>query len=182
MDYLSVTEIIEEVLSGKTQAFCKIVETYDTMVYAVAFRFLHDSEEAKDVSQETFLKAFQHLSDYDKKVKFSTWLYVIVSRLCLDTLKSARYRRKQKLSAWHKEPVSEETPLHAMVHQDLEQQLEFWIGSLSNKQKWVFILCDLQQLPMQEVKEITGMTESKISSNLYLARRAIKQKYKQYYQ
>lgn len=181
MEYLFIQEIIEKVLSGEKQAFRKIVETYDTMVYAVAFRFLHNEEEAKDVLQETFLKAFQHLSDYDRKIKFSTWLYVIVSRLCLDKLKSAHYRQKQKYFTLCQELVSEEDPLHTLLHRDLEQQLEFWIGGLSNKQKQVFILCDLEQLPMREVQEITGMTPTQISSNLYLARRFIKRKYKRYY-
>ena len=80
--------IITRCQTGDKDAFRLLVETCQGMVFSVALKMLADEEEAKDIVQETFLRVWLNISKYDSRRNFTTWLYAIASRLCLDHLKS----------------------------------------------------------------------------------------------
>ena len=139
---------------------------------------LADEEEAKDVVQETFIRVWQRISDYDPQKSFTTWLYTIASRLCLDLLK-----QKRRIL-----PLPEdERVLQRFANTDSQQTLENseWVSivrmlaeGLSPKQKLVFTLCQLEGLPSTEVEQITGMDAKQVKSNLYAARQTIRTRLK----
>ena len=139
---------------------------------------LADEEEAKDVVQETFIRVWQRISDYDPQKSFTTWLYTIASRLCLDRLK-----QKRRIL-----PLPEdERVLQRFANTDSQQTLENreWVSivrmlaeGLSPKQKLVFTLCQLEGLPSTEVEQITGMDAKQVKSNLYAARQTIRTRLK----
>lgn len=83
-------ELIRQVLAGKQQAFAFLVERYKAMVFTVAFRITGSREDAEELAQSAFVKAYRSLADYRHEAKFSTWLYTIVHHLSLSFL------RKQK--------------------------------------------------------------------------------------
>ena len=88
-----LNELILKANNGDTKAFEVIVRNYNKFGYAVAFKILCNEEDAKDVVQECFIKIWKHLNEYDKKIKFTTWMYKIVVNLCFDKLKSQKRRR-----------------------------------------------------------------------------------------
>ncbi len=138
-----------------------------------------DVEEAKDVVQETFLRVWQRLGDYDTQRSFTTWLYVIASRLCLDALRNMK--RTSPL------PADEQVLRHFAADSTMQRQLENreWVSivraladGLSPKQRLVFTLSQLEGLPSQEVEQVTGLSASQVKSNLYVARQTIRERLK----
>ncbi len=171
------SHIVTRCQEGDKDAFRWVVMTYQQMVFSLALKMLADEEEAKDVVQETFLRVWQGIQDYDLDKPFSTWLYAITSRLCLDQLKSARRH--------HFAPCDEQA-LRLFVHDsDNQRSLENkeWVSivrtlaeGLSTKQRLVFTLCQLEGLTSTEVEQITGMNALQVKTNLYLARRTIRKR------
>ena len=89
--------IVRKVLQGDVNAFEKLVTEYEKAVYAIALRMTGNAEDAADMTQEAFIKAYNSLSSFRGDSKFSVWLYRIANNVCLDFLRS-RSRRPRKLS------------------------------------------------------------------------------------
>ena len=172
------SDIIQQCRDGNKEAFRWLVQQHQRLVFSLALKMLADEEEAKDVVQETFIRVWQRISDYDPQKSFTTWLYTIASRLCLDRLK--QIRRTLPLP-------DDERVLQRFANTDSQQTLENseWVSivrmlaeGLSPKQKLVFTLCQLEGLPSAEVEQITGMDAKQVKSNLYVARQTIRERLK----
>ena len=170
------SEILERCRRGDTGAFRAVVQTYQQMIYSLSLKMLADEEEAKDIVQETFIKAWQSLDSFDGRYSFSTWLYTIASRLCIDRIRKLRFS----------EPLSDDIAVFEGYTSDSnpERQLESseWVsvvkvlaGKLSNKQRLVFTLSQLEGLDTEEIMRITGMDATQIKSNLSLARKSVRE-------
>ncbi len=170
--------IITRSQAGDKDAFRSLVETCQVMVFSVALKMLADEEEAKDVVQETFLRVWLNISKYDARRSFTTWLYAIVSRLCLDHLKSRTHVIAMP---------EDESVLRRYASADGQRELENreWVAivrllaeGLSPKQRLVFTLSQLEGLSSQEVEDATGMTSKQVKNNLYVARQTIRERLK----
>ena len=82
MPSITDQQLISQCLEGNKDAFRLLVQAHQRRVFSLALKMVGDEEEAKDVVQETFLRVWQRLGDYDTQRSFTTWLYVIASRLC----------------------------------------------------------------------------------------------------
>ena len=160
---------------GDKNAFRWVVQTYQRMIFSLALKMLADEEDAKDVVQDTFIRVWQHMRDYDLQKPFTTWIYTIASRLCLDRLKSERLL--------HVASDDEMTLRQFATDIDNQRILENkeWVSiiktlveGLSPKQRLVFTLIQLEGLAYTEVEQITGMNDVQVKSNLYVARQAIR--------
>jgi RNA polymerase sigma-70 factor, ECF subfamily len=176
--------VIRNAMAGNSDAFRVIVDHYQSFAYAVAFRFLNQAEEAEDVVQESFIRLWKNLSKYRPEVLLSTWLYRIITNLCLDFLKST-YAKQQK----NQRDVQTEYLLKSNGEVDeelnvveLNEMIQRAATKLTPKQKAVFILRDLEELPVAEVCVILSMTAGNVKSNLYYARQQIGESLKKYYQ
>ena len=177
MDKEILNEYIRLSLKKDETAFRKIVEYFQGLVYSFSFRMLCDEDEAKDITQETFLRVWLHLSDYDYEKKFSTWIYAITSNLCLDRLKSKkRIREEVYPEQLIEEIISDEDIERRMINSELANIIIALINKLTAKQKVVFTLRYLEDLSVKEIVQATGMTAEKIKSNLYLAKKTISDK------
>jgi RNA polymerase sigma factor (sigma-70 family) len=81
---------IDKVINGDTNAFAYLVDAYKDMVFSLAFKMTKNREEAEEVSQDTFIKAFKNLNKFKGDSKFSTWLYRIGYHACLDAIKKIK--------------------------------------------------------------------------------------------
>ncbi|MDD7914620.1 RNA polymerase sigma factor [Polaribacter ponticola] len=81
---------INKVINGDTNAFAYLVDTYKNMVFSLAFKMTKNREEAEEISQDTFVKAFKNLHKFKGDSKFSTWLYRIAYHACLDAIKKIK--------------------------------------------------------------------------------------------
>jgi RNA polymerase sigma-70 factor (ECF subfamily) len=164
--------LLRKSIRGDTRAFQTIVESYQSYAYALAYRILVQQEDAEDVVQEAFLRVWRHAADYHPGTRFTTWLYSIVSNLCYDRL---RKRRRQNEAAQAGEPG--ELPAASPVdHEsgDLLDDIHRALSDLPIRQRIVFILRDLQDLPIRVTAEILDISESAVKSNLYYARKQLR--------
>jgi len=177
-------EVIREAMAGNSKAFQMLVEAHQAFAYRVAYRFVGDANEAEDIVQEVFVKLWQHLNKYNNEVKLTTWLYRMLANRCLDFLKSARARQLRNQvdiedSYSMSGPITTDETLH---NQELMKAIQETAALLTPKQRAVFILRDLEDLPVDEVCEILSMTAGNVKSNLYYARKELSEKLKVYYQ
>ena len=85
-----VKELIILSRQNDDQAFRKLVEAHQSVVYTLAFRLLCSDEDAEDVVQETFIKVWRHLDSFNTELKFSTWLYSVAAHECYDKLRKSK--------------------------------------------------------------------------------------------
>jgi RNA polymerase sigma-70 factor (ECF subfamily) len=173
-------ELIAEAKNGNVNAFRKIVNKHQSYAYAVAFRFFCDEDDAEDVVQESFIRIWNHLKDFDPKMKFTTWMYKIVVNLCYDKAKS----NKRRMSVFarlndnsSKDDYIENTDIERdLTNKETAALIKRIADGLSEKQRMIFLLRDIQDLTIEEVAGITGMSDSAIKTNLFFARQNIKKK------
>jgi RNA polymerase sigma-70 factor (ECF subfamily) len=177
-------ELIQEAVRGSQPAFRAVVEANQGFVYAVAFRFVNDQQEAEDITQEVFVRLWKNLKSYRHEVKLTTWLYKIVTNRCLDFLKSRHGRQqKNKVDINNTHFVQDSsTPEKEFQQQELSRIIHAAAEELTPKQKAVFILRDLEGLTSEEVSAALSMSAGNVKSNLFYARQKMTEKLKAMYQ
>ena len=168
----TVAFLIKRSATGDVAAFTRLVELHQRYAHAVAARFLGDEEEARDVTQEVFLKIWRHIGRIDPEQRFSTWMVRVVINACTDRIR----RRRPQL------PLADDIPSEDAGPDPETREIrgQFWrvVSRLSlglpRRQREVFVLRDLQDLDAGEVARILGISLSAVKSNLCLARRTMR--------
>lgn len=173
----TIHKLIEYSQRKDEKSFRTLVETHQFMVYQLAFRLLCNEEDAKDAVQETFLRVWLNLAQFDRKRSFKTWVYAIAANQCYDRLKSVRYKART-IPLESVEHLLSDDVEYTMENAELGARIARLTKKLSPKQKWVFTLCDLEGLSVEETSTITGLSAAKIKSNLYLARQSLRKELK----
>ena len=175
-----LVKLIEDAQKGDVTAFEEIVRYHQSYAYAIAFRFFCDEDDAEDVVQESFIRIWNHLQDFDSSMKFTTWMYKIVVNLCYDKAKSNK--RRMSVFARLNDNSSQDDYIESTnIEQDLTNKetaalIKRLADGLSEKQRMIFLLRDIQDLTIEEVAGITGMSDSAIKTNLFFARQNIRKK------
>ncbi len=162
--------------TGDANAFRELVETYYGYAFSLAARYLGDSEEAGDVTQESFIRVWQHLPSFDFRCKFTTWMYRIVINLCHDR---ARIQNRQVIHFKALFPVQTDEEANfekQTIDEDLVHVITALSSELPSRQRDVFVLRDLQDLAIDEVARILHVSNSAVKSNLSHARKNIRQR------
>ncbi len=169
--------IISKCQNGDAIAFSFIVEEYQQFVYNLALKMLNNVGDAEDLVQDVFVKVWNSIKFYSAdKSKFSTWLFSIISRTCLDQL-----RKRKSIVTISEGQLSEYHNIQQIVvdkpeDRDAIQLIKTLSDLLTPTQKLVFVLRDLEGYEVSEVVTVSGLTEKQIKDNLYLARKSIKAK------
>lgn len=170
-------EIIRRLKAGDKSAFRDVVQNYQRMVYSVSVKMLANTEDARDVVQETFIKAWQSIDRYDERYNLSTWLYTIAVRLCLDRLKSLSGRIQPTDDMAVFESIADDPdPERKLLDTEWVTVVRTVAAELSGKQRVVFTLSHLEGLDTAEITEITGLDADQIKSNLYAAKKNIRER------
>jgi len=175
-----LVKLIEDAQKGDVTAFEEIVRYHQSYAYAIAFRFFCDEDDAEDVVQESFIRIWNHLKNFDPKMKFTTWMYKIVVNLCYDKAKS----NKRRMSVFarlndnsSKDDYIESTNLERdLTNKETAALIKHIADGLSEKQRMIYLLRDIQDLTIEEVAVITGMSDAAIKTNLFFARKNIRKK------
>ena len=175
----NVVETLERCCRGDISAFRSLVEEFQGYAFTLAFRVLCDEEEARDVVQETFLRVWSNLSRYDPAVKFTTWMYSIVTHLCYDSLRSKKRRGAAILDDLDPSLLSSlsvgDNPERLYSNKELAGLIAALTEKLPPKQKIVFVLRDLQELSVHEVSDILHISQSSVKTNLVYARKFLRE-------
>ena len=144
----------------------------------MAYRILGNDDDAKDVVQECFIRVWKNICNYNGKAKFKTWMFSIISNLCLDKLKADKRRNKifkNDLDKYKHKKVDNNCDIEIKLeNKEMTDKIKNIAGMLKPKQRVVFVLRDLQNLNVNEVAQITGTSLSAVKTNLVYARRKIR--------
>lgn len=166
-------EIIERVLQGDKQAFGEIIDRYRSKVFSLLRKMLGYSEDTQDIAQEVFLKAYNHLPEYDPKRSFSAWLYRIAANRCLDELR--KRKRTPSITGIDFEPVYGDTPETVYLQKERFNAIQEQIDALDKDYRAVFVMRYLQFLSYQEIGERLAIPVSTVQMRLYRARKKLRE-------
>ena len=175
-------ELVALAQKGNQRAFEDLVERHKQKAYHIAFDFARDREDAKDLSQEAFLKAYTNLKKFDGRSSFYTWFYRILVNLCLDY---KRHQKRTPTDSFDENLESDMEPSHqpsqprSPDQQVLAGQISHKVGealqALPNKQRTAFILKNHQGLSIREIAELMETAEGTVKVHLHRAVTALRQ-------
>jgi RNA polymerase sigma-70 factor, ECF subfamily len=171
-----LSALIDAASGGSMQAFQTIVRSYQYYIYTIAFRVLAHDDEAKEVTQECFIRIWKNIGKFNKKVKFTTWIYKIAVNLCYDRLRQRKIENERFDRADFELICGNEDPEQVLTN---KEQIEIITGickGLPAKQRMVFVLRDLEDLAAGEVAKILEISVDSVKANLSIARKAIRTK------
>lgn len=166
---------VEEARRGDKQAFSCLVTAYQRPVFNLTYRMLGNVEEAEDAAQETFLRAYARLGQYDPEMKFSTWVFSIANHHCIDRLR----KRRATFISIDDNPVLEnmegDTPqpeLHAMDG-ERNAEIQLLINQLDPDYRTPLVLRYWEDLSYEEIAATMNMTVAAVKSRLFRARQQL---------
>ncbi len=168
--------------------YARMVETYSGQIYRLALRMLRNPQDAEDVLQETFIKAYRALPKFEGRAKISTWLYRIATN---ESLMFLRRQRPEPISIDRPTDDEEQEPLQIvdwcclpeseLISTEARTHLERSIDQLSDTLKVVFLLRDIERLSTRETAEILDLTETAVKTRLSRARLRLRELLGAYY-
>ncbi len=173
MEQLQDSLVIKRVLDGDRNAYAFLVDRYKAMVYTLALQITKNREEAEEVAQETFIKAFRSLKSFQGKAKFSSWLYRIVYNTAISHL---RQKEKGRISI-------DETNIPNTVYEDSRRNheslsvderkkyLELALAKLDPEERFFVILYYYEERELEEIAQIAGITKTNTKVRLFRARK-----------
>jgi RNA polymerase sigma-70 factor, ECF subfamily len=181
---------LEALRAGSRAEFARLVDAYSSLIYRLGLKMLGNPQDAEDVLQETFIKAFRHIQGFDGRAEISTWLYRIATNEALMVL-----RRK------HPEMVSVEEPASSMMEDQDPLQIVDWccipeeelmsaegrayldqaIGTLPASLRLVFLLRDIEGLSTRETAEVLSLSETAVKTRLSRARLRLREELTSYF-
>jgi len=182
---LKDVELVARAQDGDQTAFESLVRQYQGKAYAIAYNMCSgDSEEARELTQEAFLRAFRSLKNFRGKSSFYTWFYRILINTCLDS-RRRRSRWEGIFSFWRRDkhekassdeidaeypdPKEHSNPMDALNNKQLAQEIRQALASLPEKQRVVFQLKVLHGMRIREIAKIMGSAEGTVKSHLFRA-------------
>ena len=164
-------ELVEACQAGEASAFDVLVARWESRIRGAAYRFLGSEEEAKDVAQEAFLKAYRALGGFKREARFSSWLYQIATNLCRDRLRRRRSRGTVSLEEMEETggAIVETRPgAHdRLLQEDLARAVRRAIHALGEEQREVVILKEYEGLTFLEIAQALDVPVSTVKTRLY---------------
>lgn len=162
---------------GDEEAFRKLVELHQERVHHFCIQWLRDAEEAREATQDTFIRAYGALARYERRGRFSTWLYRIALNLCHDRHRSKSGRQRRSTDSFDDlagEPACPSVgPDESLARSEDEKRLRSAIDSLPDKLRTVVILCEIERISQRQCAEILDCSERAVEGRLYRAKRTL---------
>lgn len=170
LDWDEEMETVKAAQSGCDDAFRRLVEIHQQRVYKLCFQYVRDAEDARDLCQETFVKAHRALESFRPKARFSTWLFRIALNLCHD-----RARRKKVIHVDLRDDLSCEkvSPDEALMRDADLEKLERGLASLPKKARALLVMSCLDGMSHEECADVLRCSERAVEGRLYRARRLL---------
>lgn len=181
-DRLDDSEMVLAVRDGDTTAFRGLVEKYQGRVYSMLYGMLRNREDARDVTQDAFVKAYHRLDSFRLESSFYTWLYRIAMNLAIDLI---RKRKRRKTSSYDEDIAARDGdgeiaevhqgdgPSRTLLRKQLYSRIMDAVDSLPADQKQAILLRELEGLSYKEIADIMEIPEGTVMSRLYYARKKL---------
>lgn len=184
-------ELITSILSGDKSKYAILVEKYQPMVFRICRGFVDYKEDADDLSQDVFIKAYFALNSFNSKAAFSTWLYRITVNTCINHKHKANrasfIQSIQRLNnkSWFKSEMSNSDriplPDQAIIDQQQALHVKQAIGKLPEKQQTALILSKYEEIPQHEIAKIMETSVGAVEQLLLRAKDNLRKNLKDYY-
>jgi RNA polymerase sigma-70 factor (ECF subfamily) len=181
-------ELIRAAQKGDRSAFDALVRRYDRSVLRLALHMLGNEQDAQDVHQDAFIKAYRHLSNFRFECSFYTWLYRIVTNLCLDQLRRRKSRKEDPstvmdaageemdLMANLQDERASANPARELDRKNMHAAIQGALDSLTPRERTVFELKHYQGLKLRTIGEMLSTTEETAKNTLFRATRKLRAK------
>jgi RNA polymerase sigma-70 factor (ECF subfamily) len=183
-------ELIRAAQKGERAAFDALVRRYDRSVLRLALHMLGNEQDAQDVNQEAFLKAYRHLGNFRFECSFYTWLYRIVTNLCLDQMRRRKSRREDPstvldssgaemdLMANLTDGRASANPVRELERKTMNTAIQSALNELTPRERMVFELKHYQGLKLRTIGEMLSTTEETAKNTLFRATRKLRARLK----
>ncbi len=175
---MSDQELIETFIAGHTSSFDQLVYRWQKKIFHFAYRYSGSTAAAQDICQETFVRAFKHLSNLQDRQRFAGWLYRIALNACLDHNKQAKRRplSLEELDSQARDghalphelrSTEEDHPDHLVQQRELADQIRHALAQLPEEQRLVVIMKQYQELKFTEIAEILQEPVNTVKTRMY---------------
>jgi RNA polymerase sigma-70 factor (ECF subfamily) len=177
-DTLTDNEIVEIVLSGRTELYRLLIERHEKKVFAMGRGFFRNKDEARDFTQEVFLKAFHALPRFEGRSSFATWLF----RIAYNQAVNGKRGLKEYLSlvdsedAAVSEAVSFDMPEHNLLKKNIKEAVRTAVQELPEKYRICIDLSFFYELTYEEIARITAFPVNTVKSHILRAKRILREK------
>lgn len=173
--------LIERVRAGDRAAFAALFEKYREKIYRVVYGYLHDKEDALDITQEAFIKAFRNLDSFEGKSGFYTWLTQIAINLAIDARRK-RARKKVVALEDYMDPSEKlggtalpPSPEQRLAERELRERYFEALEQISEKHRTVFLLHTVEGMAYKEIADALGISIGTVMSRLHYARKHLQE-------
>lgn len=167
--------IINQIINGDTNAFSVLVDRYKDLVFTLALRMLKNREEAEEVSQDAFIKAYRSLPRFKGQSKFSTWIYRVAYNTCLDRLK----KNKKHLSDVAIDEFTQhqiktlDNALDNMEQQEYNQTIQDCLNLLPGDDNFLLTLYYFEEHSLEEISKIVGISVNNAKVKIFRSRKKL---------
>ncbi|ELR70326.1 RNA polymerase sigma-70 factor, ECF subfamily protein [Fulvivirga imtechensis AK7] len=162
--------LLDRIINGETDLYNHIIEKYKSYTFTIALNILNNREDAEEATQDSFIKAYQHLKSFNRQSKFSTWLYRIVFNT------SVSYKRKQKVKKETLETIKYtyyEGHSSEMEIKDQQKYIHEALQKLLELDRTVITLFYLKEFSLEEISEIINLNVNTVKVRLHRARKRL---------
>ncbi|RKE98052.1 RNA polymerase sigma factor [Ichthyenterobacterium magnum] len=166
---------INLIIDGNTNAFSVLVDRYKDLVFTLALRMLKNREEAEEVSQDTFIKAYKSLSKFKGDSKFSTWIYKVAYNTCLDRIK----KNKKKYNEVTIDEFTEhqvkiiDNALDNIVENERKQAIQDCLYLLPSEDSFLLTLFYFEEQSLEEISKVVGLTANNVKVKIFRGRKKL---------
>jgi RNA polymerase sigma-70 factor (ECF subfamily) len=179
-------ELIKQALKGNQKAYNELVNLYKHAVFVIIYRMVHNKEEAEDLTQEAFIKAFSSLSSFSEEYPFSTWLFKIATNNCIDYLRKRKLRTysiDKPIELKHNEvkfelPDKEPDPEHNLIYKERTKLIQQAIDSLPEKYKTCIILRHIKEKSYEEIAKALKLPVGTVKARVFRGREMLNKQLK----
>lgn len=173
--------LVRAAQKGDTDAFEELVARHRDKIYARAFSMMRNEDEALDLSQEAWVKAWQRLAQFQGDSSFATWITRIVINLCLDELRKHQRHRTESIEELDEDsggverqmPVITINPTERLERGELRQRIDRALGQLSHEHRTALVLHEFEEMEYKEIAKAMNCSIGTVMSRLFYARRKL---------
>jgi len=180
-------DLVTGLKAGHAHAYRELMRTYERRLFAFAFGFLRDTEEAMDVVQDTFLKVYKNIDSFQGNSAFTTWMYRITRNLCIDKIRKRKRANQTEFDESYRQmaevpdkPMAVSTtaytdPVSANLRTELRDKLFEALDGLNERHREILLLRELEGLSYAEISEDLNIPVGTVMSRIFHARKKVQQ-------
>ena len=181
---VSDLELVKQCQAGQTEAFDELVSRYRRRVFAMIYNMVHNEQDAWDLAQESFVKAWKSINRFRRHSSFYTWVYRIVMNVTIDWLRKKQIKGagsefddsiqlKEIDPASRTVPKAEPLPHERMERNEIRAKIDNAIGQLSPEHRAVILMKEIEDMQYHEIAETLGCSIGTVMSRLFYARKKL---------